>query len=530
MVDDGGTMGDDEDGLAPVETACEVVEQALLCVGVEGAGCLVEEQYAAFAQQGAGYGDALGLSLAESGAEFAAQGVEPVGLLQDEVGTGALQGARHLLFGGIGVAEEEVVAHGAAEKGVALGDVDQVAASEWTCRCPLDVRVGRGAVELHGAALWLHECQDESEEGGLTGACLAQNGGCGAWHEVVAEVGEDSTMAGVVGVADVVDTYADGGVEAYGLALFLEGCLLELDESLAGGKAVDDDGYEACHLAYGPLYLSDELDEGYHHAIGDGAVLQSADAPQEGDEVAGVETGVHEGVGDGSEDGATSYLAPQSFLQGGQTAGHGVGALEGFEHRVVLYALGEQTLYLAVSLSNLSCYAAHLFYVDATEECKDGGDDDDDESQAVVHGIEVEEGCDEAHEDGHGCGDGLGDDVGDVGNVAFKSVECVAAMSLAHALPFAVEQALEEFVLHAVLRLDAQEGAYPLLAKTDGYLREDDADEHGSDELQGALLGAHGGVDGHLGGCDEGKVEPDAKDVESGIQAGLKAERLGGLP
>ena len=77
-------------------------------------------------QQSACDGYALCLSLAESAALFAAWGVESLGELEYEVGHGDLECVAELLFGGIGIAEQEVVAYGAGEECVALRDVGEV--------------------------------------------------------------------------------------------------------------------------------------------------------------------------------------------------------------------------------------------------------------------------------------------------------------------------------------------------------------------------------------------------------------------
>ncbi len=49
MLDDGGAVGDEEDGLLPILTGREVVEEFLLGVLVEGAGGFVEEYDTALA-------------------------------------------------------------------------------------------------------------------------------------------------------------------------------------------------------------------------------------------------------------------------------------------------------------------------------------------------------------------------------------------------------------------------------------------------------------------------------------------------
>ena len=79
-------------------------------------------------EEGAGNGNALGLSFAEAAALFVEVSVYSVGEGEDEVGTGGAEGLEHFRLAGMRVTHEEVIADGAAEKSVALGDVDEVGA------------------------------------------------------------------------------------------------------------------------------------------------------------------------------------------------------------------------------------------------------------------------------------------------------------------------------------------------------------------------------------------------------------------
>ena len=84
-------MGDTNDGLTRLTTV-EVLEELLFGMHVEGAGRFVQEQYGAFAKQGTGDGDALSLPFAEAGTQLSAEGIQSVGTVHDEAGTGCLQG------------------------------------------------------------------------------------------------------------------------------------------------------------------------------------------------------------------------------------------------------------------------------------------------------------------------------------------------------------------------------------------------------------------------------------------------------
>ena len=56
--DDGGAVGDTNDGLASLALV-EVLQELLFGLHIKGAGGFVEQQHRALAQQGAGNGDAL---------------------------------------------------------------------------------------------------------------------------------------------------------------------------------------------------------------------------------------------------------------------------------------------------------------------------------------------------------------------------------------------------------------------------------------------------------------------------------------
>ena len=60
-----------------------------------------------------------------------------------------------------------------------------------------------------------------------------------------------------------------------------------------GGCECPDNGRDkACHVAEGTLYLSYQLNECQHGAVGDGTGIQTVDAPDERKQIAGGETEV----------------------------------------------------------------------------------------------------------------------------------------------------------------------------------------------------------------------------------------------
>ncbi len=180
-----GVVGDDDDGGVGAVVR-EAAHQGGGGVGVEGAVELVEEHDGAGAEEGARYGDALGLPLAEAGAGLVARGVESEGEVEHEVGGGRVEGAGETLVGGAGVGEEEVVADGAVEEGVPLRDVDEVAEGGRGDGAALAV-----AIDLDAAGTGFEQTEEELDEGGLSGSGGAYHHGARAGGEVVAEAGED---------------------------------------------------------------------------------------------------------------------------------------------------------------------------------------------------------------------------------------------------------------------------------------------------------------------------------------------------
>ena len=106
----------------------DVFEQFPLGFGVECARGLVEEHDGTVAQQGAGDGDALCLSFAQSTAFLGADGVESLWKFFDEIGAGQVERVVHVLVGGADAAEAQILANRTAEQGVSLRHIHEVAA------------------------------------------------------------------------------------------------------------------------------------------------------------------------------------------------------------------------------------------------------------------------------------------------------------------------------------------------------------------------------------------------------------------
>ena len=130
----GRAVGDEEDGLVLLlGLQGNVFYQLALRFGIQGTSGFVQKEDVALAQEGPGYGYTLGLAFRQASSAFAANGVHGIGEREDEVGTCHAQDLVHVCLGGVGVAQKEVVADGAAEQGVALGNVDKVATGVGRC-------------------------------------------------------------------------------------------------------------------------------------------------------------------------------------------------------------------------------------------------------------------------------------------------------------------------------------------------------------------------------------------------------------
>ena len=131
----------------------------------------------------------------------------------------------------------------------------------------------------------MQQGEDESDEGCLSHSRLAQNGRGGTWWEIMVQVRENLPLVVIVGKGDIAQAYAGTGREADRFPLFLQGRVLQFHESFGRRECADEYGHEARHLAEGTLYLSHQLDECQHHAVGYGTLVQAVHSPQESDEV-----------------------------------------------------------------------------------------------------------------------------------------------------------------------------------------------------------------------------------------------------
>ena len=220
---------------------------------------------------------------------------------------------------------------------------------------------------------------------------------------------EDGTPARLVAEADVADPHTGSRGEGNGLCGFFERKLLQFHQSLAGGQATDKGRDEARHVAERSLYLSDKLDEGYHHAVRDGACLQAVHAPEEGDKVAGAEPDGEHGGGCAAEEGAMADVPSQLLLCLLQPLNHGARPLQRLQDGVVLDALLQDALHSTVGRAYVARNASHLVHVQLAESKEARHDADDEAGQATVHAEEIEEGSHQTERHLEQSGKSLGD-------------------------------------------------------------------------------------------------------------------------
>ena len=116
VADRGEPVGHDQHGLVAHQGGQGGLEQALVG-GVERGGGLVEQHDGGVLEDGAGDRDALALAARETGPALADRRVVPLGQRPDEVvGLGGAGRRDHLVAGGVGPAEGDVLGHGAGEQ------------------------------------------------------------------------------------------------------------------------------------------------------------------------------------------------------------------------------------------------------------------------------------------------------------------------------------------------------------------------------------------------------------------------------
>ena len=287
-ADGGEAMGDDKGGAALHEEVEAVLDHGF-GLGVEGAGGFVENEDARVGENGTGDGDALTLAAGEFDATLAYDGVVSLGEAFGElIDAGDAAGLHELFFGGLRARKQDILADGAIEeKGFLQDDAQLLAVAAEADGCEVDV-IDEDVTAGGGV-----EAADERDDGGLSGAGGAYEGGDGAGSGLEADAVKDG-LAGVVGEGDVLegDVAVDWPkqVSAGGLGvLFLVGH--DFHGAIEAGDSFGELGADG-----------DELDDGgdherEEHDIGDVA----AGGEASGDDLVGAE--IHDERTDDAEDG-----------------------------------------------------------------------------------------------------------------------------------------------------------------------------------------------------------------------------------
>ncbi len=368
-----------------------------------------------------------------------------------------MQGVCHHFVGGFGVAHQQIVAHGAGKERVALRHVGEI-----NSRGRADGRVGMlVVVEARFSLVGAEQGEEHSDKRGLSRAGFAHDGGDAAGGQVAIEVGKDVSALGRITECDVAQADTDGAYLDGGRG----GCFglhgFQFHQSLSGGGSADEDGDEMGEGTDGLLYLPDELDEGDERSVGDEPLLQTADAPCKGYEVARGEADVHQHGGNGGEFCLVYHFRVQTALKGVEFLRHGGDLLQGFDNECVLQAFLDDRLHAALGGADVVSEAAHAADIEPAAKHEERQDEDNDARQRPIHNEEEGESTDELHTGGDERRQALREETYDVANVALNAVDEVAAVKLFHLAPLCVQQTAEEGHPHLVLRFDTEQGAYP---------------------------------------------------------------------
>ena len=255
-------MGDENEGAA-AEAGADALDEQTFSLGVEGGRRLIEQEDAAAAEKAAGDSDTLSLAFAEAGAALAAERIEAVREVVDEVRHCCVQSVAQLLICGVGLADEEVFPDGAADESVALRDVHDVA----TCSRRGVYRFVT-VVVFNLALVWKQEGKHKSDKCALADSGLAYYGCHTAWLEVVGEAVDDFFCTVRIGKVHIVEAEAELAVEPYRFAFFFLR-KVEFTESVDGCERMYQGRDLLGYLGDRALDLSDELEEGCHRTEGD---------------------------------------------------------------------------------------------------------------------------------------------------------------------------------------------------------------------------------------------------------------------
>ena len=177
-----------------------------LRLGVHGRGAVVEDREARVDEERPGYGDALPLAAGEPDAPLADDGFVAVGEPPDEpVRLGGLGRGHDLLVGRVGLAEGDVVAHGARGEARLLQDYPDLGPQRRERHVAHVV-----AVEPDGPLGHVVEAWDQVDERGFAGARSSKDGDGLARPRRKRNLPEHFAVAAGVAERDVVELHPAG--------------------------------------------------------------------------------------------------------------------------------------------------------------------------------------------------------------------------------------------------------------------------------------------------------------------------------
>ena len=172
--------------------------------------------------------------------------------------------------------------------------------------------------------------------------------------------------------------------------------------------------------------------------------------------------------------------------------------LQGLNQHTVLNGFLQDTLHLAVGISNLTSELTHLTHIDLAESQEYRNHDDDDNRENLVHGEKIEECTEEHRQYTQGIWNCLRKEIDHSVDICLQSVEYITRMQSFPAMPFRAKNTVEHTLLHTVLCLDAQEIANPYRRNIEGEIckYQKSHDSHSPVDVALDSMGSH--VDGTL--------------------------------
>ena len=500
--EDGGAMGDDDDCGARSRVGYETREKFALRSGVEGGGGLVEQYEAALFEKAAGYGYALGLSLAETAATLEALRVETVGQVEDEIGHSRPESFLHTGIVSLGVGQKKIIAHGAADEGVALRHIDDIMSQRGRYR----PGAPRGRIELGAARNRSHQPEHEAQEGAFAAARGACHGRDRPGPEIMVKTGDDIGVAVGIAVADIGKTQScrRSGLYAARVAV-LDRHGKDLVDAVDGHGSVDEGGYAMREVEDRALHLGHELQEGRHHAEGNDTGGEAAGAPEECDGISEHETGRDDGIGEDGDVGAPQDARGEAGLEGGVGLGAAPGTHERREKSAVMEAFLKEGLDAAVVLAYLACDTPCAADIYLAHQQSHRHDEDHSEGQAGVEDGKEDESagklqayCRNARQRG-------ARQRGEGGDIVAHAAYGVAVVHGAATRPFRLQQTREQTAAQIVGI--AREGYCLETAAHGGYgeLQQKTAGKEGHKAQGNVVRRRHGEVDDPLGSPHEQK-------------------------